>query len=101
MRSAVNGGSAICPVAVPTFATPVIIPRRRTNQRAMVERVATSWVLIPTPMKEPEEREEMPGLADHRDEGVARAEEQPGPGKHGGSGRTGRSSARRRSRAPP
>ena len=53
MRSAVNGGSAICPVAVPTFATPVIIPRRRTNQRAMVERVATSWVLIPTPMKSP------------------------------------------------
>ena len=53
MRSAANGGSSICPVAVPTFAIPVIIPRRRTNQRAMVERVATSWVLIPTPMKRP------------------------------------------------
>ena len=53
MRSAANGGSSICPVAVPTFAIPVIIPRRRTNQRAMVERVATSWVLIPIPMKRP------------------------------------------------
>ena len=53
MRRAATGGSTICPVAVPTFAIPVIIPRRRANQRAMVERVATSWVLIPTPMKSP------------------------------------------------
>ena len=53
IRSAVSGGSTIWPVAVPTFTTPVIVPRLRSNQRAMVESVTTSWVLRPSPMKIP------------------------------------------------
>ena len=32
------------------MTTPVIIPRRRSNQRATVDRVTTSWVLKPMPM---------------------------------------------------
>ena len=53
ISSAVNGGSTIWPVAVPTLTTPVIIPRRGPNQRAMVDSVTTSWVARPSPRKIP------------------------------------------------
>ena len=45
MRAAAIAGTSTWPIPVPTFAIPVMVPRRRTNQRAMVESVTTSWVL--------------------------------------------------------
>ena len=53
IRIAQNGGRMNCPNAVPVFTTPVIIPRRRSNHRAMTESVTTSCVAMPALMNSP------------------------------------------------
>ena len=50
IKRAITGGNTTCPTAVPTLTTPVITPRRPSNQRAIVDSVTTSWVLIPKPI---------------------------------------------------
>ena len=49
IRAATQIGTSTCPRPPPDFTNPVIRPRRLWNQRATVDRVATSWAAMPTP----------------------------------------------------